>query len=330
MGVIYKITNKVNHKIYIGQSVDWRMRWSQHKSRARRNNGRNEHLYAAMRKYGIENFSIEIIDTCESQQDLDKKEIEWIDKLQSTDIAIGYNHKAGGDGGKLTPEYRERLKGKKFSLETRQKISESNKGKSIPLETRRKISEKLTGKRQPRDVVDRRSASNREAWKDEERKSRHAELVRQRNKDIDNRFWEKITAESRERAAETRRNWYKTPEGIELRRKISLRSSRKHDPEQHKKQWETRRANESKCTEANEKIKAKKKSWWSSSKNREKIKEWWSSPAGEAEKQATRDRIKAKAKLNMMQEQFQGNVTLEYPIIQGDSPNGGQGVHKRG
>ena len=73
MGVIYKITNIVNGKFYIGQSADWRSRWRQHKTAARR--GNTQHLYMAMRKYGIENFSVEIVDNALLREELNDKEI---------------------------------------------------------------------------------------------------------------------------------------------------------------------------------------------------------------------------------------------------------------
>lgn len=61
---IYKITNKVTNKIYIGQSQYCLDRWSEHKYCAKDNNNyrTKEHLYRSMRRYGINNFSFEIIE----------------------------------------------------------------------------------------------------------------------------------------------------------------------------------------------------------------------------------------------------------------------------
>ena len=66
MGFIYKITNKINNKVYIGQTCrDLQTRWREHKSKA--NCEYNNHLYNAMTKYGAENFIIELIE--ESKDD---------------------------------------------------------------------------------------------------------------------------------------------------------------------------------------------------------------------------------------------------------------------
>lgn len=63
---IYKIENLINHKCYIGQSVKIEQRWKNHKITAKNLNDKNydNPLYRAIRKYGIENFSFEIIEEC--------------------------------------------------------------------------------------------------------------------------------------------------------------------------------------------------------------------------------------------------------------------------
>lgn len=95
---IYKITNQINNKVYIGQSVNIRKRFNGHKFAAR--NGENTHLYNAMRDYGIENFSFEILEECSKEQ-LDDREIYWIEYYHSTDKAKGYNVSKGGKGFSL-------------------------------------------------------------------------------------------------------------------------------------------------------------------------------------------------------------------------------------
>lgn len=63
MAIIYKITNQINGKVYIGETIrPLNRRWYKHLCKAI--NGSKEHLYCAMREYGVENFVIEEIDKC--------------------------------------------------------------------------------------------------------------------------------------------------------------------------------------------------------------------------------------------------------------------------
>lgn len=72
---IYKITNQINQKSYIGQSTDILGRWRHHKSSSKNeiSAAYNYPLQRAFRKYGIENFSFEILEECLTK-DLDVKE----------------------------------------------------------------------------------------------------------------------------------------------------------------------------------------------------------------------------------------------------------------
>lgn len=108
MGVIYCITNLINNKMYIGQTVrTWQERWNEHLAAGRDINN-NLPLYRAMRKYGQENFSISIIENCPDNE-LNEKEKYWI-KEKQTWIAIhpnkGYNlTDGGGNGTKYSYDY---------------------------------------------------------------------------------------------------------------------------------------------------------------------------------------------------------------------------------
>ena len=99
---IYKITNLINNKIYIGQSIDCQRRWTEHKRSGHINptfsksiRDYNVPIHCAMRKYGIENFQFEIIEECASSQ-LNDKEQYWIKYYQSNNKEKGYNMTAGG------------------------------------------------------------------------------------------------------------------------------------------------------------------------------------------------------------------------------------------
>lgn len=100
IGYIYKITNKVNEKCYIGQTSDSiEHRWKGHlyDSQRTKRDCYNYPLYRAFRKYGIENFSIEEIEKC-NLENLDDREIYWISYFNSK--KKGYNQLYGGSGSK--------------------------------------------------------------------------------------------------------------------------------------------------------------------------------------------------------------------------------------
>jgi len=90
---IYRIENKVNNKVYIGQSVDIEHRKRWHFNALRRGKHWNKHLQNAWNKYGMEKFDFTIIETCSTSQ-LDDKEIYWISHYNSMDS--GYNESVGG------------------------------------------------------------------------------------------------------------------------------------------------------------------------------------------------------------------------------------------
>lgn len=93
---IYKITNTVNNKAYIGQSVDINRRWGEH----RRNIGSNKNpLYLDFKKYGLDNFLFEVIEECDFY-DLDEREEYWINYYNSYNN--GYNLTLGGQTSPIT------------------------------------------------------------------------------------------------------------------------------------------------------------------------------------------------------------------------------------
>lgn len=94
---IYKITNKINNKIYIGQSRDIKRRWKEHK---RLSKTRKTLIQKAIYKYGIENFDFEVLEEC-SVDCLDELEIYYIKLYDSTNRNIGYNIASGGNTGPI-------------------------------------------------------------------------------------------------------------------------------------------------------------------------------------------------------------------------------------
>jgi|WetSurMetagenome_2_1015567.scaffolds.fasta_scaffold56463_2 hypothetical protein len=97
---IYKIVDKTNNKIYVGQtSRNIYVRFSDHISRvnSKRKNDRNCRLYQAMIAHGKDNFTIELLEEFDGTiSEADKKEMYWIEILNSTDPEIGYNMDKGG------------------------------------------------------------------------------------------------------------------------------------------------------------------------------------------------------------------------------------------
>ena len=98
-GYIYKITNNINNKIYIGKTLHpIEKRFNEHCKDAFRDRNEKRPLYAAMRKYGVENFEIELVEEISIDR-LSEREIYWINHYNS--YCNGYNATKGGDGKQL-------------------------------------------------------------------------------------------------------------------------------------------------------------------------------------------------------------------------------------
>lgn len=104
---IYCIENLINKKKYVGQSVNIYNRWSSHKGELNRNCHCNGHLQNSWNKYGEENFKFYILEKC-SKDNLDEKEIYYIDTFKTLDENYGYNDKDGGQDGSVSKEANER------------------------------------------------------------------------------------------------------------------------------------------------------------------------------------------------------------------------------
>lgn len=102
---IYKITNLINNKIYIGQSKNIEKRWAKHRTGPfnPNNNCYNNALYRSIRKYGLDNFTFEVIEQCK-EADLNKKEIYWINYYDSHNEDKGYNLTDGGENAITAPK----------------------------------------------------------------------------------------------------------------------------------------------------------------------------------------------------------------------------------
>lgn len=159
--VIYKITNLINSKVYIGQTTqDISKRINQHfkpSSKSCRAIG------SAIKKYGRQNFKIEIIDKANNLNELTEKEVYWITKYNSI-VPNGYNLKLG-------------TKKNGVSSETRQKMSKNYENKELWLKISTKSKENWQNPKYRENISNKR----REMWKTPEYRQKMA-IIREINK----------------------------------------------------------------------------------------------------------------------------------------------------
>lgn len=126
--VIYKTTNNINGKIYVGKCETGDPNYL----------GSGLLLQKAIQKYGRDSFKRETLQVCKTRQELNQAEIEWIFKLDATNPKIGYNIAKGGMGGALYHK-----KGKEHSQYGKGYLREGEKngmyGKKHSAETLEKI-----------------------------------------------------------------------------------------------------------------------------------------------------------------------------------------------
>lgn len=140
-GYIYKTTNLINSKIYVGQKKSDRFL-------AEKYLGSGIKFKSALKHYGSECFKVEMIDTAESRDELNAKEIYWIDFFNSCDECVGYNISIGGSTPAGIAPWNKGMRGARHhSEETKRKMSESHLGHSTSQSTKNKISQSNTGKK---------------------------------------------------------------------------------------------------------------------------------------------------------------------------------------
>ena len=148
-GIVYKTTNLINGKFYIGKDSANRKTYL----------GSGKLLKQAFTKYGRINFTKEILEYCIDSEHMSIREIFWINELNAQNTDIGYNIADGGLGGDTFTNHpnkeairtkhknRKRVVGYKFSLETKLKMSISRKGKPQSAEHKLHVIQAKTGKK---------------------------------------------------------------------------------------------------------------------------------------------------------------------------------------
>lgn len=152
-GCVYKITNLIDGKIYVGRYKYGRYPTFENYW------GSGPYLKRAIVKYGLENFKKEVLQEAKDNEELNKLEILWIEQLHA--IEVGYNLNAGGDCGTTSTEVGRKIsetkkghspskyKGVPRSDEVRKKISEGRKGiNTITPEIREKMLEGIQARRE--------------------------------------------------------------------------------------------------------------------------------------------------------------------------------------
>jgi group I intron endonuclease len=176
-GVVYHARCRTSGKGYVGQTtMTVQSRWQTHVQ------SKKFVIGAAIRKYGPADFDVQELDTASNQDDLDRKERYWVEKL-GTRIPHGYNlMDGGGSAGRHSPETREKMSrvkmGKTASVEAKANMSAAQKGrkrsaeacennrlaqrgKKLPQETKEKMRAAHKGRVRPPEQVARTAATRR-------------------------------------------------------------------------------------------------------------------------------------------------------------------------
>lgn len=159
--VIYKYTNIINGKNYIGQTTQ------KIKYRAKSNGSGYKdcpNFWQAIQKYGWNNFRLEILDWCASQTNADELEQQYIQKYKTNVKEHGYNISGGGQKNHLiAEETKNKIREKKIERDkttpkrhwTKEQIAKQTEARmKSPLywESRKKVAEKMSGRTRPKEV----------------------------------------------------------------------------------------------------------------------------------------------------------------------------------
>lgn len=177
-GIIYLAKNKINGKVYVGQTVSkLSIRKNSHNHDSK--NDKTVIFHNALKKYGDSSFEWIKLDEAVSLVDLNMKEKYWIKFYRSTDCRYGYNMTDGGEG----------TQGRKLSTNTKAAISKSMKGKALSDDHKKKLHNAHQGKERSKEVGEAISKSLKgrvftDEWKENLRRARigkvHTEQTKQK------------------------------------------------------------------------------------------------------------------------------------------------------
>lgn len=169
MHFVYLITNLASGKVYIGQTNEPVARWAKHRWSGSVGEPNGQLITRAIKKYGTDSFTFQVIATCRTQDDVNYLEELLIAQYDSMNLNVGYNLDPGGKNSPRSSGTRQKIsealtkryethdgwaKGRVMPKEHRLAISAAsmgkagtNNGKTFSEETKRKMSEAMTGKK---------------------------------------------------------------------------------------------------------------------------------------------------------------------------------------
>ncbi|MFX1395773.1 MAG: hypothetical protein ACFFAS_01890 [Promethearchaeota archaeon] len=245
-GYVYRITNEINGKVYIGKVECERFgesdpiegRFQEHlrdadRLQRERDSPPGEYIYGthlnnAMNKYGIDNFTTKEIDAAHSLDELNEKERHHIKEHDSLDRNKGYNMHEGGAGGRMSDDVRERLREIYDSSEYREKQRNMMIEKWEDPEFRQKMIEAKNVYAQDPEWLKKITEINQQITSDPNYRNKMSEILNERAKDpkwrekiseANTRRWQ--NPENREKQREAMRNVWQDPKYQDRMKEIS-------------------------------------------------------------------------------------------------------------
>ena len=193
---IYCIVNKLNNKRYVGKSVDIERRFIHHKYLLTQYNRdkkkTNRHLFNAVNKYGIENFSFDIIEVFDdvNEELLSERELFWIDFYDSCNRKYGYNLRRDSSTKMIVHDETRKLASENFSGE-----KNPNYGNYWTDEQKTKMSNIAKYRHSELNVYgdewkSKISEASKKMWKDEDKKKAMADKVSKTRSEKGFRFYQ--------------------------------------------------------------------------------------------------------------------------------------------